>query len=499
MMPAPSGSDIVVVSDLHMSVGYDARSGTFHRNEDFFYDDALGRFLDHLITQGHDESRTWRLVILGDVVDFLQVVLTDEPGAGATSSEASVERLRRIATGHPRFFAALARFLRAGHHIDVVFGNHDIEMVWPGVQAEFRRAVAEHGIGDAELDERIAFHPWILYIPSVLYAEHGQQYDSINSLATVIRPFLPDQAALIELPLGSFFVRYMFNYMEDIDPFADNVKPPTRYIGWVLRNHPVLALTSTYKYAQLFVRSLPKTSKLSTDEQHTRRDRYRREVLDLASREIGLPASTLAAIDELAAIPALSSKRRQLQALVLKPLLPVVSVAAAAFGLNRVVRHLPERARWWTRAAGALTALVWRERQLLRPAIDTSDYLLTAARSINALLKESGHQVPVYVFGHTHKAAQALLDDDDASQRYFNTGTWTPIVPEAFSLLSARELYTFVQMTHDSSTGETVSRLLLWNDASGRAEPLPLLSEGEPRPPSMVTAAREKVSEMLGI
>src|SRR5437660_938439 len=44
----PADRDVVIVSDLHLSAGYDERLDAFDRNEDFFYDAAFARFLEHL-------------------------------------------------------------------------------------------------------------------------------------------------------------------------------------------------------------------------------------------------------------------------------------------------------------------------------------------------------------------------------------------------------------------------------------------------------------------
>jgi UDP-2,3-diacylglucosamine pyrophosphatase LpxH len=499
-MPAIDDRDIVIMSDVHMSAGYDARTGTFDRNEDFFFDGAFGRFLDHLVERRRDSPRPWRLVILGDFFDFLQVELEEEPGAGATSVEASVARLDRIARGHHKVFAGLARFIAAGHHVDVVLGNHDIELIWTPVQARFREHLAGLGTGkDIDLQARVVFHPWIVHIPGVLYAEHGQQYDGINSFATLISPFLPgDDKALIELPIGSFFVRYMFNYIEQIDPFADNVKPHTRYIGWALRNHPVLGLFSLYKYAQLLARSLPKTSKLSEAEQRERREAYWQGVLESASVDIGLPVETLVAIDEMASIPALSSLRSQLAAMLVRPLAPAAAVVGGAVALHRAIRHFPSRIQWTARALAFGGLLAWRERNLLQPATDNSDYLYARSKAIHELLTTTGHEVPFYVFGHTHAAAHLRLGGEDDSPHYFNTGTWTSIVPDTYSLLASRENFTFVEIVRTPGLDRLDPQLLVWNDNGARAEPMPLFGPTvDFRAKTIVRTVREKTMSAL--
>lgn len=472
-MPQDDGRDIVLVSDLHMSMGYNRRTGTFNRNEDFFYDAAFSRFIDHLLAQARAEARRWRLVILGDMIDFLQVDLPEDRD-DLTSSAASVTKLNIIARGHAEVFAALARFAAAGHPIEIVIGNHDIEYIWPDVQARFHALIVEHAGGSALAP--ITFHPWIFFVPGVVYAEHGQQYDAVNSFTTLMQPLLPHNPNLIELPLGSFFVLYLFNQIERIDPFADNVRPVTRYLFWALRVHPIVALSTLGYHVRFFTRVLRKTSDLSADEQQQRRDVYRETLVRAAAPMIGLAPEVLTQIDQLAAIPALSNRWRQLEALLLRPLVPGLPLLAAVTAIYQALKRLRPGWRSFMTLAAGVGGLIWRERRLLRPATQSGSYLLQAAREIHALLQKANDAVPVYVFGHTHTAEQApLAEDDEDAPRYINTGTWTPLVPHAFDLLSTRERFSFVQITRHPTTQQVEARLLIWNDAAGRTEPLPLL------------------------
>src|SRR3712207_871278 len=109
--------DIVLISDLHLSSGYDRRTGTYDRNEDFFYDGALGRFIDWLLARAVSEGRRWRLVLLGDFLDFLQVQAAAGDDAGITSSSNTIAKLDVIAAGHGEVFAALGRFVAGGHRL----------------------------------------------------------------------------------------------------------------------------------------------------------------------------------------------------------------------------------------------------------------------------------------------------------------------------------------------------------------------------------------------
>jgi UDP-2,3-diacylglucosamine pyrophosphatase LpxH len=472
-MPIDDGRDLVIVSDFHMSSGYNPRTGTYDRNEDFFYDAAFSRFIDDLIKRGQVEPRDWRLVILGDFVDFLQVPPPENGDGRATSCQTTVAKLERIARGHREMFAALGRLLDAGHVVDLVLGNHDIEFIWPEVQTRFKELVGEHTQVDVTVN--ITFHPWFYYVPNLVYAEHGHQYDSVNSFPTLLRPYLPGRPDEIELPLGSFFVLYLFNYIERIDPFADNIKPVTRYLAWALRAHPVIGLSTLGYHVRFFIRVLKKTSGLTQAEQHQRRAQYRDEQVREHAQQVGLSAAVLDELDRLSAVPALSSKLRQLEALILRPLLPSLPVVAALVAMYQAVKRIRPGARSLLTLAGGFGALLWRERRLLRPTTDAGSYLYRAARQVHDSLSRANAAVPAYVFGHTHTAEVAPLAETDESPRYYNCGTWTPLVPQTFELLSTRERFTFVQITRDPSSRQVTSRLLIWNDAANRAEPLPLL------------------------
>jgi UDP-2,3-diacylglucosamine pyrophosphatase LpxH len=470
-MPADDGHDIVIVSDFHMSSGYNRRTGTFSRNEDFFYDAAFSRFVDKLIAQANSERRHWRLVILGDFVDFLQV--EQQQQSQLTSSADTVEKLSAIARGHSAVFAALGRFIDAGHVVDLVIGNHDIEFIWPAAQEHFKALVAEHA--SADVAGKIIVHPWIFYVPGMVYAEHGQQYDIYNSFATLMQPQLPSDPRLIELPLGSFFVLYLFNHIERLDPFADNVKPATRYLAWALRTHPIVGLASLGYHLQFFVRVLRKASTLTAEQQQVRREAYRRDFVEPYAAELGLPVATLIELDRLAAVPAMSNHWRQVEALLVRPLIPGVPMLAGVTAIYRATKRLRPGLRSFLMLAAGIAGLLWRERRLLRPATQPGSYLFAAVRQIHEQLAKAGAAVPAYVFGHTHTAEQYPLTDADDGPRYLNTGTWTPLVPHAFDLVSTRERFSFVQITRDPANGQVQAALMLWNDAAERVEPLPLL------------------------
>jgi UDP-2,3-diacylglucosamine pyrophosphatase LpxH len=470
--------NIAIISDLHLASGYNEQAGRFDRNEDFFYDAAFSRFIEHLTQRAYDSHQSWRLLILGDMVDFLQVEA--EHGNKVTSATSTVHKLSHIIDGHRAFFGALARFIGAGHTIDIVLGNHDVEFVWPDVQAHFKQRlkqfVAEE---DAhKIDTGVTFHPWIFYVPGVLYAEHGHHHDRLNCFAEQLEPFLQDHPNLIELPLGSFFVLYLFNRIEKIDPFADNVRPATRYLLWGLMHHPLRTLQTLGAHVYFFMRVLGKTQNRSKQQLEQRRRAYRSKHIERYAQQIGLPAETVAAIDALAPTPALTNWSTLFNELFVQPvwrlLLPPLPFFTGSAITYALVKRLQPRLRWPLSLMTGTLASALQKRWLVRPATRTGNYLLDAAHSIDELLRQANMPVPVYVFGHTHTAELFTLDQS-SMPRYVNSGTWTPIIPSAFDLLSARERFTFVEVTRGEG-GRVQAELNIWNDAAGRVESMPLLS-----------------------
>jgi hypothetical protein len=52
----------------------------------------------------------------------------------------------------------------------------------------------------------VTFHPWIFYVPGLLYAEHGHQYHDINVVDTILRPTPPGRPDRLALPLASHLI-----------------------------------------------------------------------------------------------------------------------------------------------------------------------------------------------------------------------------------------------------------------------------------------------------
>lgn len=474
-MPADATHDLVVLSDLHLSAGYDERTGTFDRNEDFFYDGAFARLLAYLRGRAEREGRRWRLVLLGDIFDFLQVELPGQQGPLDTGERVTIAKLSRIARGHPRFFAGLGEWVAAGFGVDFVPGNHDIELIRPSLQKRFVELVAAAGGGERSA-KLIRFHPWIYYVPGLVYAEHGHQYDDVNSFRTQLRPFLDGTGQQIDVPLGSYFVAYLFNRIEKIDPFADNVKPATAYLSWAFQAHPVRAVATLGSHLSLLFRVLRGSHDEASGTVEAARRAYREQYLRAHAPEVGLPYEVLEAIDRGAAIPAMTNRRRELSAMLFRPIVRMLPVLGALLAVQQAVVRIGPRMRSLSLVAAGVLGLIWRERQVLRPATRETGELHKAARRIDRILRREGLGVPFYVFGHTHQPEQYPLARGRVPPRYVNSGTWAPTVLAEFELLATRESFTFVEITPPAGDLPARAQLMAWNDDAGRADLLPLLA-----------------------
>ena len=377
--------DVIIISDLHLNEGVNSP------NEDFFYDEEFSRFLKSL-------KKKTKLIINGDFVDFLQVVELPTKTAGLrrseiiyglnTEEEKSVWKLRYVIHNHRIFFNALIDFVIKGNKIVIIKGNHDVEFFWPRVKQSFYQELNKI-MPHKNIKNNIEFKEWFYYEKGLLYVEHGNQYDEINSFCNFLNPVLSFNKKELELPLGSFFVRYFFNRIEKIDPFADNIKPSTRYIRWVIIHRPLLALRVIWQYFPMLFKTSIKARR------HSRDDNYNKVCL-LNNKEL----KRLAAKNNIS-----YEKLKKIDELKLAPLME-----KSHFIFRAAFYHVFEHK-------------IYHD----------------AAKKIKRLLN-----VKYVAFGHTH--------NKEASKSYFNTGTWTPRVYHEFTQLQTVKNLTYLKISNGKAS-----------------------------------------------
>jgi UDP-2,3-diacylglucosamine pyrophosphatase LpxH len=383
----------VVVSDFHMAGGRDER-GRLAPYEAFSQDDVFAGFLEFIAERAEGAGEACTLLLLGDFLDFLHTL--PPPGGEGASWRDPLAKLDRIARGHQSVFSALSDFRRRGCSLAIVPGNHDIELLDAAVQRRFLELA-----GDGDGLSKTVFHPWIYYVPGVLYAEHGSQYHDVNAFPALLRAGVDDRLGAV--PLGSHLSRYAVDLLENLG--AGDERPPE--LGRALRGLPAMphrVLRAAPLHARLFTAALVGSLPVGSRSRRGRA-RYRREALPAYAAEIGLPAETVEAIDRGAATSPWSPYRRILRALAAR-----VSARAGA------------RAR----------------------SQDPAHYLRCACGAVDALLAQAGLAVPFYLFGHSHRADQVTIRPGGPT--YLNAGTWSCMLPRDLRTLDPGGRLTFVDV-----------------------------------------------------
>lgn len=418
--------NILIVSDLHLSEGRNPRTRRFSRNEDFFFDGQFDRFLSHLEAESERRGRKWILVIAGDMVDYLQVTrLPDKPSFPVsrreeeyglrTSLEKSIWKMKVMMDGHWMFFKALGRFLSTGNRCTIITGNHDVEWTVPGQQKAFREEMKKYLPPKASRRNEIVFGsidfcPWFYYEPELLWIEHGHQYDGMNSFDFLFAPYLPDSKELM-LPGGSFFVRYLFNKVEQKDPFADNIKPVSAYV-WK-RWFKLICSPKIINHIRYFMEILRKIKRFEPKQLEELRQKNE-EGMRRAAERFEIDPKNLNAIR---------------------------SYWTPCFVYNKSK---------WENIKYFLTYKPGRRYRNIASAIQ----------------KWLG--VRYVVFGHTHDADLFLFPPDGKAE-YANSGTWTKIFSSnpTERLLHDEQESVFIQILKDE---ENKLELMKWRDDLGRGE-----------------------------
>jgi len=513
--PPEQPSAFAVVSDLHLSEGVRPDTQRVSRLENFQGDRPFDRFLAHLERRAAEKGRPWTLVINGDMLDFLRVTSIPDPdhppqglphisatkrkyGLGTSPAE-SKWQLERIVEGHPVFFRAMARFLLSGQQIIIIKGNHDVNWFWPEVRYRFLELLEGfiHGLCPdgpcreeqvAEALDRLQIHSWLLYVPNLLYLEHGNQYDPVNAFHNFLYPLLADPSSPVDqyeldLPYGSFFIRYFFNKVEYQNPLATNYRHSSSYFYSLWRRHFHETWHVVRSYFPYFFRTLGKMQ--------VRQGRRYREMREHNARlvgKIGEEYGKKKAVQKIADLQELpfQTKLDFFTHILERPLKKIALATGAILLLSFIWSLL---SGWALRSGmnlfyrsaaslilnygfvllGLLLLLA-----ILKPSRPGTAYRETEPATLRKKAARVAELLGVkYIsFGHTH--IEDIWKVPGRETWYINTGTWSPLIDDEMRTLRPDVQYP-VFIVED---GEGCLRR--WNDATGELEPLPILEDKAP-------------------
>ena len=413
--------NILVISDLHLgedlrpttaSVSYLRRLARLERE--------LVSFVTHY-TQNRLGGRPWRLVVNGDMVDFMSILIlpvapsTEEErlfGLGSGESQSLTKR-DQVMARHPEGFRALAGFVAAGNEMVVVVGNHDVEFHYEVVQRRLVEAMVLLGA----VAERIRFCPWFYYEAEVVYVEHGHQYDEYCSFDYQLHPV--EARGGLTLSMAHAGVRYFTNRVPTMDPHCAEGWGFVDYIRWLRAQGARGAARLLLFYAGLVRKLIEIWASLTDRSADAIRAETHRTRLHALAASYRIAVEQVEALDGLNRLPVLRSFHKLLITMFLDRLLLGLTVTV---GLIVVL----STAHGWWRLGGAIGTLVMGAvvNQLLGRLrlLDSKELLRRAPEAIRKIMR-----APFIVFGHSHFAESVMLP---GGGRYFNTGAWLGVEGE---------------------------------------------------------------------
>lgn len=415
-------ANILVVSDLHFGEQLLPGASVERHRAVELAETAFREFLRYHAVRRRN-GRPWRLVIAGDLFDFMSVVIPaskEFPARGADERRhglgrgirAGVLRMAALCEAHRSLLGDLVRFAAAGHSVDIIAGNHDVELLAQPVAEEWNRQLAAVGATDAVL-ARIRLVPWFVYVPGTAWIEHGHVYDEGCSFEHTLAPFDPKDGRLL-YNTDYAATRYLTRASPDLDPHGIESWSLWGFMqyAWGLGLRGFGRQWAAYGG---FVWSLFRARGLhrSPLRRERRRREHRARLADVAAQG-GVPVETLHAIDRLTRTPMTTSTRRIARMLAFDKfgtvLVTAISIVVMLIALPLVWALLG--------SAVAVVAAHGITRWLGTHMVLSQLPMRSIPQRIRKLV-----DVPFVVFGHTHDPRWQPLRSGGV---YVNTGTWLP-------------------------------------------------------------------------
>jgi UDP-2,3-diacylglucosamine pyrophosphatase LpxH len=449
-------ANLLVVSDLHFGEELLPGAASERCEAVALGAEAFCAFLRYQ-TVRRVGGRPWRLVIAGDLFDFMSVVIPGGPALPAMNADerrhgvgrgtaAGVLRMAAILALHEPLLDSLVKFAAAGHQVDIIVGNHDVELLEPEVVAVLHDHLRKAGAEDKVL-ARIRVVPWFVYVKGVAWIEHGHVYDEGCSFEFNLAPNDPKDGRMI-YNADYAAIRYLGMASPEIDPHGIeewSFGGFMRYAagqGW----RPFLRLMTAYLR---FMWSLMMANYMHKPVGRRReRRRLHRERLEASAFAGGLTTETAFAIDRLSRAPLTVSWRRLGRLLVLDKWLMII-------GTLLVSLILLVAAPRWVFLLGMIACIV----ATVIAQIRLGKHMVTSQLPMRAVPRRLRDLVdaPVVVFGHTHDPRwQPIL----GGGLYVNCGTWLPALRPGL-----RRSFTHV-LVQPMPGGKPLVELRQWRDGA---------------------------------
>jgi len=248
-----------IISDLHLCEAEPLHPKyplwKKYKTRQFFFDETFSSFLREIEKKAQGESV--ELVLNGDIFDFDSVlkipadpifhVAPIEKKRGLfPRAERSCFKIKVILEDHGLFVSALGDFIRRGHRVVFVIGNHDLELHFPEVQLEIRKSLKL----SPEQQSHLRFVEWFYISNEDTLIEHGNQYDPYCLCEDPINPYVKGYNYVsLKMPFGNLATRYILNGLGFFNPHVDSnyvmslKEYVTVFLRYMARAQPLLLLT----------------------------------------------------------------------------------------------------------------------------------------------------------------------------------------------------------------------------------------------------------------
>jgi UDP-2,3-diacylglucosamine pyrophosphatase LpxH len=407
--------DLLLISDLHLGSHLKPRMRGEFVHLASKIEESFPHFVDHYLRDGQ-----WQLVVNGDFIDFWNVDLPDH--VGEVGERLAVRRLHAVFDAHPRVEDALARFLRAGHGVVFVTGNHDAELLYGGV----RQAIVERlegamadddgGAGNTRtgmvrLDTmppgRIRFVRWFLREEGGAWIEHGHKFDPSCATPAALSP--TRGGALVQT-VAEVATRNFSNLMPELDYDAPDKFTASDYVRWALARGWRFIMRVILLYLRTLGRILALWTATGRVDEHGRKSHEER--LARVAANAGLQMSALTALEQMAPPPSVMTVGGMLSITALDHLLALLLPTPIALWIAGLLGV----SAWWGLFGGiaaSVLGITWIRRGR-RPRDVARDMLEVAARVGDVT------GVPLVLMGHSHHGQLERQGD----VVYANSGSW---------------------------------------------------------------------------
>jgi UDP-2,3-diacylglucosamine pyrophosphatase LpxH len=424
----PSSShNLLVLSDVHLGsdLVHCARPDAPLRDKTNDARDTQLVALFDWYREHPQHGRPWRLVIAGDLVDFVGMsVSPQKTGMGRSvdpedaalglggAEDHTIYKLRCVARRHGAVFESIARFIAAGNTATLVRGNHDVDFHWPAVQDEFIRQLATY----APIERgRVEFSPWFYYEEGRVFVEHGHQYDRYCSHQHVLNPLSPRDPRRSSRSLSDILLRQVVRPTRGLHESGHESAGPLDYVAFAFRlgMRGLLGLAARFAFAIGTLFGIWRDQfgeKASFIRRH-----HERRMAELASL-LDMSLDRLRALASLQRAPVTTSfSHLALTVMLDRMLLGVLGAVAIALAFVFAPRFAQAMA-WTTVVAVTMGAASWL-LSLARRDIEPSGELRERAARIARLFPAA-----FVVMGHTHLPEVRTASGTPST--YVNLGAW---------------------------------------------------------------------------